>query len=310
VNITSDTSWDYKLLLPIKNTTTFPVPEHSGYTTAFVTAIDVGSRGNTLNLSSAAKITFTGQVNKRAAWTSGSTTGLAPLIDITTVCTNTTSGAGVPNGSACYGNSEDGKDLVVWTYHFSTFVLYTATAASSTPTTSPSGSSGGGNITTGFWTVTYYPLVAQLSSGYNQQFAAKTRAMTNQSITEFVGVRALTATTATIEFPSAKEFVLNIGDEKKYDIKGDGYYDLSVKLNSIASNKADMTIKTIHEAVSSGVVEEEKKAAETTTPEAQPEAQASKTNSSTWIIILFVVAVAVVLIYFLYKRRRYSHRGY
>ncbi len=47
----------------------------------------------------------------------------------------------------------------------------------------------------------------------------------------------------------------SVGEEKKFDVNGDDWYDLSIKLNSISGLKADLTIKSIRERISAGSVD-------------------------------------------------------
>ena len=110
----------------------------------------------------------------------------------------------------------------------------------------------------------------------------------------YIGVKELTTTTATIEISSTpQEAVFNIGDEKKFDATEDGYYDLKIKLDSIESLKADITITSINEKIpeaeDKGVVE---KAIDTLSEEA----------GNTWILVA-IVLVVIVDIYFLTKKK-------
>lgn len=68
-------------------------------------------------------------------------------------------------------------------------------------------------------------------------------------------VEDITETTAKISISSeTQEAILSIGEEKKFEITGDNYYDILVRLNSIDSTneiylKADFTIQSIHEEI-------------------------------------------------------------
>lgn len=310
VNITGTSAWDGNLLAPVKNTTTFTTPEPSGYTTVFDLAIEIGSQQQRLNLSNPAKITFGKLAGKRAAWSSGSNS----LTDITTACVNTTNGTGVPAAGECYGNSEDGKDLILWTYHFSTFVVYTATATAAAATPESGGSALVLNET---WVLTYYPLATQVQNGYSQNLIAKSRIKFNVNNTfHYVGVKSLTTSTATIEVSSApQQSVFNIGDEKKFDVNSDNYYDISVKLSSISNNKANITVKSIQELIPAipAPAEEKKTTGEQvkeTVGEAVKAAGSLAKSKTFWIVLVVIAVVVVILIYSMYKRKRYSHRGY
>jgi len=65
-----------------------------------------------------------------------------------------------------------------------------------------------------------------------------------------IGVTGLTTTSADIEvFSTIQKATFNIGDEKMFDVNDDDVYDLKITLNSISSNKADLTVEYIQEAI-------------------------------------------------------------
>lgn len=106
----------------------------------------------------------------------------------------------------------------------------------------------------------------------------------------YVGVKSLTATSATIEIGSTpQEVTLNVGESRKFDTGEDGYYDLEVRLASIEETKANLIIKSIYEKV------------ETTEGEEEP-----ATSSSTLWLIIIVVAVVVVAAIIYYRKRNYK----
>lgn len=113
------------------------------------------------------------------------------------------------------------------------------------------GSSGSSSSTT--WTNTYVTTTAQLEQGFDKQVASNERVrVVVSSQTHHVGVKEVTTTSATVEIASTPvEIKLDIGDDAKVDVTEDGtYYDIYVKLNSIVDGKADLTIKKIHELIS------------------------------------------------------------
>jgi len=62
--------------------------------------------------------------------------------------------------------------------------------------------------------------------------------------------KSITSTNATIIINSTpQEVTLQIGEEKKFELNNDNYYDLYIKLNKIANGKANLTIKYIHELI-------------------------------------------------------------
>jgi PGF-pre-PGF domain-containing protein len=117
--ITGPANWDGKIELPRVDTSTFSV---SGGTVGVV--IDVGSNVE-LNFSAPVKIILGGQANKSAAWARGSAT----LTKIETKCNSITNPTNISTVSPreCYIDS--GSDLVIWTYHFTSFASYTLAAA-------------------------------------------------------------------------------------------------------------------------------------------------------------------------------------
>jgi hypothetical protein len=138
--IMGGSSWTGDFLLPtIRSTSAYTSPS-SGTVDAVV---DVGATTE-LNLSSAAKLTLPVMAGKYASWSRNST-----LINITTRCnsgnsTNTTTPTNINSSSPreCFMN--DGSNLLIWTYHFTTFAAYTPVAPSETPASnSPGGGSGG-----------------------------------------------------------------------------------------------------------------------------------------------------------------------
>lgn len=112
-------------------------------------------------------------------------------------------------------------------------------------------SSGGGSGTTGYWYVNYYPTDSQAAAGYTHSVIVHSQIEVKVSgVLHSVGVVSLTGTSAVLNVSSTtQQATLNIGDEKKFDVNGDGYYDLDVKLNSITGSMASLTVKTINEQI-------------------------------------------------------------
>jgi hypothetical protein len=123
-----------------------------------------------------------------------------------------------------------------------------------------------------------------------------------------------------------QEATLSVGEEKKFDVSGDNYYDLSVKLNAInsvvsGSPNADFTIKTIHEDMSvlqetqepqEEITEEEqvtkpKEEADKTVPEGAekvPEVTDSKSNLVFTVIVVIVVVVILIVALTSFRKAR------
>jgi len=69
----------------------------------------------------------------------------------------------------------------------------------------------------------------------------------------FILVTSLSTSQMTLRItPRTKVLTFNIGGERKIDLNDDGFYDLSIKLNSIQNQRASVTLKKINEPVVSG----------------------------------------------------------
>jgi len=123
-----------------------------------------------------------------------------------------------------------------------------------------------------------------------------------------VGVTKLTDKTATVEvFSIPQTATLNVGDEKKFDVDADGYYDLSVKLNKIESNKADLTLNSIKEKISTPAPTTTDTTTGTPAARESPEVGeiAAEEGSLTWLWILIgVVGVGIVGVGYFVKKKK------
>jgi len=130
--VSGGVSWDGQITLPIVNASSFTVTD--GGTSPVV--VDMGSSVE-LNFSKPVKV-FIGGVGsgKKAAWSRGSSS----LTPITTQCDNATNYSKIDSVTTrdCYYN--EGSDMIIWTYHFTSFAAYTP----STTTTPDTGNVGGG----------------------------------------------------------------------------------------------------------------------------------------------------------------------
>jgi hypothetical protein len=169
------------------------------------------------------------------------------------------------------------------------------------------GGGGGGGSSSSTWTATYIPSSAELSSGYSKDLAVNNRvSLKVEGITHSVGVISLTSTTATVQIASNPVDVkLAVGQDAKVDVNNDGFYDVYVKLNSIAGNKANVLVQTIHEAVPA---EKAGEVLETTgedvTPEEVPESEEVKA-SLTWIWwVAGIVAVVIIVLIIVLSRKK------
>jgi len=68
----------------------------------------------------------------------------------------------------------------------------------------------------------------------------------------YVEIIEITNTTVTINVSSTpQQAILSIGDEKKFEVTDDDFYDILVRLNGIENNNANLTISNIHEEIPS-----------------------------------------------------------
>jgi len=123
--------------------------------------------------------------------------------------------------------------------------------------------------------------------------------------THYVGVKSLGAGSAVIEIASdPQSFTFNIGDVRKFDFDADGFYDMSVTLESIASSKAKVILLSIHEAIS----EAEEQAKEESKIEEgageTPEVTESEGLSTGYLVGVIVVILIIIGVVFYFKRRK------
>jgi len=180
----------------------------------------------------------------------------------------------------------------------------TSTASYSTTVCSSGSSSSGGGGSSSTWTNTFTIHESKLESGYTRQLGSKQRIKFKDDGTyHSLGITGLTSKTATIEVSSEKQtLILSPGQTEKIEVTDDNYYDLSVTLNEIKSNKADFTVLLIHEyfETPSLAPEDEEVVASTAADE---EAAAEKEKSWAWLWILIAVLVVIVVIWIIVKRK-------
>jgi len=91
-------------------------------------------------------------------------------------------------------------------------------------------------------------------------------------------------------------FILNLSEEKKFELNQDNFYDLNIKLNDIKNNKANFTIKEIHEAM---VIYHPINETKNETSEETKETNEVKENKSyITVIVVCVTAALIALIIF------------
>ena len=128
--------WSDKVLVPPTTTTTTTIPAPAGYSSQVALAIKIGHTVAPLDITKGVRIFIEGQAGKKAGYISGGV-----FTEITDKCTtdSQTVGDNLTAGGSC--KIDSGSDLVIWTKHFSKFVIYDLVAASSSGTNSSSSSS-------------------------------------------------------------------------------------------------------------------------------------------------------------------------
>ena len=119
----------------------------------------------------------------------------------------------------------------------------------------------------------------------------------------------LTKTSVTLNISSTSQIAaMKDGEAKKFDLNSDGTYDLLVKINSIFSNKVDLTMSYLNEKIGATAEVAPTPTQETdtvsTSPPVQQSPEVSSSSSWTWIIVGVIVLVVVIIIYFVMKKRR------
>ncbi len=151
----------------------------------------------------------------------------------------------------------------------------------------------------------------QLSNGYTTTIAAKQRIrFTLAGYDHYVGIKSLGSNYANIEAASiAQGVTLTPGKETRFELTGDSFYDIKVKLNSISGNEASITITYIHESISTVPPVNPPAANRTVNPltPAKPNPNAQPAINLFWAAIIVFVALLIAgisfLVYYISKRR-------
>jgi hypothetical protein len=222
-------------------------------------------------------------------------------------CTGTDTGG---SGISTTTNSSTPSTSTQGTFTYSCIATDVAGNSNSTSTTyivitdnvDAGGSSSSG--TTTFWTAgTYVVPDAELEQPFSKELSEKQRLKIKiNSQDHYIGIIDLTTTTATINISSTpQQTTLTTGDEKKFDTNEDNYYDILVKLNSIENNKANITIQTINEMITSETTESTQQQQETSTgTEDEPTKEPLPLGT---IITIIIILLIIGIIYFKSKNR-------
>ena len=236
---------------------------------------------------------------------------------VTCTCSGTDGGSGINSALTSAATTPSTASTGTYTVSGTCSVSdYAGNSASATDTYSVSGvssgssSGGGGSSSTSFWTRgTHSVANEQFVSGYTKQLSVRQRLKIQiDSSSHYVGITGLTATAATINISSdPQQAVLAVGDERKFEVSGDNYYDILVKLNSIANDKADITIRSISEFISEESVAEEVVKEEEAIAAEEPVVEIEEKESMFslwWIAIGLVIIIGLVVAFGKKKKKK------
>ena len=175
-----------------------------------------------------------------------------------------------------------------------------------TATTPSSSSSGGGGSGGGVAGGALYVISdVQFDTGYQRTLVATDRIQFNVGTdAHTIKIDEISNTTNTIKITvnsTPQTATLSVGDVRKFELSGDNYYDLSVTLNSIVGNFADVTIKKISEEVTPETIAgEEEKEAEA----AEVAARDKETKGMNWLYIVIGVVLVILVGWAIVNKRR------
>lgn len=141
------------------------------------------------------------------------------------------------------------------------------------------------------WTNTYFVRDNEFQSGVTRDLGTNQRSgFRVGKAYHYAGIIGMTGKTVTMQVESEpQQATLSIGEEKKFEVNNDSYYDVYIKLENINSvtNKARIFIKSIHELIP----EEEK-------PEITEEGEEIVLipESRLWKIVISILVIVVVLV--------------
>ena len=194
----------------------------------------------------------------------------------------------VCSSDTCSQESYTGGTL---TFNVTSFSEY---AAEETPTSSNTISS---TSSSNEGSLNYYPTKSDLIEGYTKVFYK------NSIINFFAGnythdltIKEITANNITVIVrPTPQIVILSIGDEEKFELTGDSYYDLSVKLNNLQYNLANLTIKYINDSILTPPLENGIKKFEPISEE-----EPKKLN---YILIILLIFIIICLVFYLKRKK-------
>lgn len=191
-----------------------------------------------------------------------------------------------------------------------------ASATTSACTTSTTGTSSSTGSTNGnSWKNTYVYNSDEFKNlgQFRRTLVGNSRASIKlNGATHYVGVTKVSAGSVDVEVSSTPQTAtIGVGKNKKFDVDGDGYYDIDVKLFSVnlVTQEADISTTYIHEQVLTNSNDTVTNATETGSGDdtaATPDVtqKGNKNNSWIWIVIGVVILLAIAFVIYLYSNKK------
>ena len=252
-----------------------------------------------------------------------------PSVSVSCTPTSVTSGDVVT--CTCSGSAVSGVNSTSYTAtpstsntgtHTETCEVTSKSGVVSTGTTTfivesnPGGSSGGSTATT-----STVPLISgtvivsesKLEAGYrakfsnNAQIQSSFQASGGSTEIHSVKITSITANKVMITVSSDPiNLELGLGETKKVDLDGDKIYDLSLTFNGVVTERADISVKQISEAVPAG---QEGSVSNGETPGAEEDTTADEETSKIksaylWVILVILIVGVIVGIVWYYVKKK------
>lgn len=175
---------------------------------------------------------------------------------VTCSCSGTDAASGVASSSTNTSTTTGTLGTYFYTCNVTDYAGHATTSTASYIVIGRQSESSG-TTTTSFWTQgTHAVTDKQFEESFTKELQVRQRFRVSvDSVDHYVGVVELTATTVTINVTSdPQQVTLVVGDEKMFEVSGDGYYDILVILNSIEDNKANVTVQSVYELITEDTI--------------------------------------------------------
>ncbi|MBU2577179.1 MAG: hypothetical protein KKF50_05675 [Nanoarchaeota archaeon] len=240
--------------------------------------------------------------------TAACTPASANLNDVVTcTCTAADATSGVASSSATTTPSTSSTGTYYYTCSVTDYASNTASSTASYDVSGGSSGSSGSTTTTNFWTKgTQTVTDEQFAESYTKELQVRQRVKVKvETLNHYIGVVGLTATTATINVSSdPQQATLIVGDERRFEVSDDDYYDILVKLNSIENNRANITVKSIHELITEDTVAGEGELQDAGEAATGEDEAVTTEESNVWWYIGGIVIIILVIVGIIYAKKK------